>query len=122
MSWRDRIDPELTGSFRGVAFHVERADTQGGRRWLVHEYPRRDRPYTEDMGRRAKEWRLTFFVAGDDYDRERDALIEALDAPGAATLVHPYLGSFSAVAPRSAAGSRGGATSGAGGFSGGLEH
>jgi len=98
MSWRDRIDPELTGSFRGVAFHVERADTQGGRRWLVHEYPRRDRPYTEDMGRRAKEWRLSFFVAGDDYDRERDALIEALDAPGAATLVHPYLGSFSAVA------------------------
>lgn len=98
MSWRDRIDPELTGSFRGVSFHVERADTQGGRRWLVHEYPRRDRPYTEDMGRRAKEWRLTFFVAGDDYDRERDALIEALDAPGAATLVHPYLGSFSAVA------------------------
>lgn len=98
MSWRDRIDPELTGSFRGVAFHVERADTQGGRRWLVHEYPRRDRPYTEDMGRRAKEWRLTFFVAGDDYDRERDALIEALEAPGPATLVHPYLGSFSAVA------------------------
>lgn len=98
MSWRERIDPELRGSFRGVGFHVERADTQGGRRWLVHEYPRRDRPYTEDMGRKAREWRLAFFVAGDDYDRERDALIEALDAPGAATLVHPYLGTFSAVA------------------------
>ena len=98
MSWRDRIDPELTGSYRGAAFHVERADTQGGRRWLVHEYPRRDRPYSEDMGRKPKEWRLAFFVAGDDYDRQRNALIEALDEPGAATLVHPYLGSFSAVA------------------------
>tara|TARA_B100000700_G_scaffold22521_4_gene21880 strand:- start:21071 stop:22321 length:1251 start_codon:yes stop_codon:yes gene_type:complete len=98
MSWRERIDPELTGEFRGVPFHVERADTTGGRRWLIHEYPRRDRPNAEDMGRKAKEWRLAFFVAGDDYDRERDALIKALDAPGAATLVHPYLGTFSVVA------------------------
>lgn len=98
MTWRDRIDPELRGSFRGVAFYVERADGTAGRRWLVHEYPRRDIPYTEDMGRRVKQWRLSLFVAGDDYDLERDALIKALDAPGAATLVHPYLGTFSAVA------------------------
>jgi prophage DNA circulation protein len=98
MTWRDRIDPDLRGSYRGVEFFVERADTTGGRRWLVHEYPRRDVPYAEDMGRRAKEWRLTLFVAGDDYDRQRDKLIEALDAPGSATLVHPYLGTKVAVA------------------------
>lgn len=98
MSWRDRIDPELRGSFRGVEFHVEQSGTNGGRRWLVHEYPRRDVPYSEDMGRRKREWRLSFFVAGDDYDLQRDRLIEALDAPGAATLVHPYVGSVSAVA------------------------
>ncbi|MFV2949666.1 DNA circularization protein [Pseudomonas japonica] len=97
-SWRDRIDPELRGSFRGVEFHVESADTNGGRRWLVFEYPRRDRPYTEDMGRRAKEWRLSFFIAGDDYDKQRDLMIEAVDAPGAATLVHPYIGTVSAIA------------------------
>lgn len=98
MTWRDRIDPELRGSYRGVEFHVERADTVAGRRWLVHEYPRRDVPYAEDMGRRANEWRLSLFVAGDDYDRQRDKLIAALDAPGAATLVHPYLGTVTAVA------------------------
>ncbi|KMQ73996.1 DNA circularization protein [Marinobacter subterrani] len=98
MSWRDRIDPELTGSYRGVRFHVERSDTKGGRRWLIHEYPRRNLPYAEDMGLNAREWRLALFVAGDDYDLQRDALIDALDAPGAATLVHPYLGSFTAVA------------------------
>ncbi|MHA6161612.1 DNA circularization protein [Pseudomonas sichuanensis] len=98
MSWRDRIDPELRGSYRGVEFHVEQSGTNGGRRWLVHEYPRRDIPYAEDMGRRKREWRLSFFVAGDDYDLQRDRLIEALDAPGAATLVHPYVGSVSAVA------------------------
>ena len=98
MSWRDRIDPDLVGSYRGVRFHVERADTTGGRRWLIHEYPRRNIPYAEDMGRKAREWRLQLFVAGDDYDRQRDALIQALDLPGAATLVQPYLGSFKAVA------------------------
>lgn len=98
MSWRDRIDPELRGSFRGVEFHVERADTTAGRRWLVHEYPRRDVPYAEDMGRRKKEWRLALFVAGEDYDLQRDKLLAALDAPGAATLVHPYMGTMSAVA------------------------
>ncbi|SNT07841.1 DNA circularization protein [Pseudomonas segetis] len=98
MSWHTRIDPELRGSYRGADFFVERSDTTVGRRWLVHEYPRRDVPYTEDMGRRAKEWRLSLFVAGDDYDQQRDKLIKALDAPGAATLVHPYIGTMSAVA------------------------
>lgn len=98
MNWRTRIDPELRGSYRGVEFFVERADATHGRRWLVHEYPRRDVPYAEDMGRRAKEWRLSLFVAGDDYDLQRDKLVKALDAPGAATLVHPYLGTMSAVA------------------------
>lgn len=97
MNWRTRIDPELRGSYRGVEFFVERADATHGRRWLVHEYPRRDAPYAEDMGRRAKEWRLSLFVAGDDYDLQRDKLVKALDAPGAATLVHPYLGTMSAV-------------------------
>lgn len=97
MNWRTRIDPELRGSYRGVEFFVERADATHGRRWLVHEYPRRDVPYAEDMGRRAKEWRLSLFVAGDDYDLQRDKLVKALDAPGSATLVHPYLGTMSAV-------------------------
>ena len=92
------MDPELKGSFKGIDFYVERSDTKGGRRWVVHEYPRRDVPYAEDMGRSAKEWRLSFFVAGDDYDQWRNMLIDALDSPGAGTLVHPYLGTFRAVA------------------------
>ena len=98
MSWHERIDSELIGSYRGVPFHVDNAETKGGQRWLLHEYPRRDRPYSEDMGRKARAWTLTLFVAGDDYDRQRDALIDAFDAPGTATLVHPYLGRFAAVA------------------------
>lgn len=98
MSWRDRIDSELTGSYGGVEFHVDRSDTTAGRRWLVHEYPRRDRPYAEDMGRQARKWRLELFVAGDDYDVRRNELIAVFDDPGAKMLVHPFLGSFTAVA------------------------
>lgn len=98
MSWRDRIDSELTGYYGRAKFHVEQSDTTGGRRWLIHEYPRRNLPYSEDMGLKAGEWRLQFFVAGDDYDIERDALRAELDSPGAKTLVHPYLGTFMAVA------------------------
>jgi prophage DNA circulation protein len=50
------------------------------------------------MGRKAREWRLTLFVAGEDYDLWRDRLIRVLDEPGPGTLVHPYLGTFRAVA------------------------
>lgn len=98
MSWRDRIDEELRGSFRGVEFHVERSSTRGGRRWLIHEYPRRDTPSPEDMGKAKREWRLNLVVFGENYDQKRNALIQAFDAQGIGTLVHPYLGTVRAVA------------------------
>lgn len=63
-----------------------------GRRQVEHEYPQRDRPFVEDMGRAAREIRVTGFVLGDDYFERRDALIAALEAPGPGLLVHPYLG------------------------------
>ncbi|WP_028574360.1 DNA circularization protein [Desulfonatronovibrio hydrogenovorans] len=97
MSWKDRINEALRGSFRGTGFYVQRADTEGGRRTVVHEYPRRDRPYAEDLGRKARAWRIEAFVIGPDYDLDRDELIEALEQPGPGELVHPYLGTFQAV-------------------------
>lgn len=48
MSWTDRLQP---ASFRGVAFKVDGDDLQIGRRTVVHEYPGRDTPSVEDMGR-----------------------------------------------------------------------
>jgi hypothetical protein len=64
-----------------------------GRRAITHEFPKRDKPYTEDMGRRAREYRFEAYFLGDNYLSERDRLLEAIeknDTPG--TLVHPTLG------------------------------
>lgn len=91
MSWRDRVD-DARGSFRGAGFWVERASAQQGRRVQVHEYPLRDQPYAEDLGRRTREWTIECYLLGEDYDQERDALIEAIEQPGQGELVHPYYG------------------------------
>lgn len=87
--WRDKLQP---ASFRGVAFHVESNDQSGGRRVELHEYPLRDEPYPEDLGRKAKTFTINAYVIGDDYMTKRDALIEALEKSGAGTLVHRYYG------------------------------
>ena len=49
-------------SFRGIAFHVESGTLSGGRRTVVHEYPKRNDPYAEDMGRHASRWSLTGYL------------------------------------------------------------
>jgi prophage DNA circulation protein len=89
MSWRDNLHP---GSFRGVPFSVSATDGEIGRRTVLHEYPKRDLPYAEDMGRKAREFTLEALVLGDDYMAKRDRLIEALEKSGAGELVHPYRG------------------------------
>jgi len=83
-------------SFRGVPFFYESADTELGRRLARHEYPQRDIPYLEDMGRKAREMELDAYVIGGDYMRQRDALISAIEQSGAGTLVHPFLGEMQA--------------------------
>lgn len=95
MSWRDKLQK---AKFRDAAFFVDSADTGIGRRTVVHEYPLRDDPYAEDMGRKAKEFSVECYVLGTDYMVARDALIAALDAAGPGTLIHPYYGARRVVA------------------------
>lgn len=95
MSWKNRI---RKGSFRGVPFLIESADGELGRRVVLHEYPQRDKPYSEDMGRKTRKFSLDLFVLGPDYMTARDKLIKAFETEGSGTLVHPYLGNISVVA------------------------
>lgn len=88
-AWRKQLQ---RASFRGVPFYVRSADTEEGRRGVLHEYPLRDEPFVEDMGRKAGEFSLEAFVLGDDYFKARDALRDALKKPGVGELVHPTLG------------------------------
>lgn len=89
---------KLPASFRGVPFWVETSDLSVGRRTVTHQYPQRDEPFTEDLGRAAREYRFSAFVLGDDYIEQAKKLREALEKPGAATLVHPEFGEIQVVA------------------------
>ena len=82
-------------SFRSVAFEVESHTESGGRRLVQHEYPLRDTPYAEDLGRKAGSWQVEAFLVRSrltDYAASRDELRKALTAQGPGTLIHPYLG------------------------------
>lgn len=94
MSWRDNY---RTASFRGAAFYTEAADSNHGRRQAVHEFGQRDVPYTEDMGRKARDFTINGYLIGKDYQTARDALIEACEQAGPGVLVHPYRGELTVV-------------------------
>ena len=83
-------------SFRGVPFRTTDSDTGVGRRNEVHEYPMRDLPYADDLGR-AREFQVNGYVVGENYLQERDALIEALEAYGPGELIHPKYGMLNVV-------------------------
>jgi prophage DNA circulation protein len=88
----------IGASFRGVSFLVEGSDRGGGRRAVVHEFPLRDDPFVEDLGRKARTFRVDGYVLGDDYLFQRDALLAALeDEEGPGELVHPYHGVRTAI-------------------------
>lgn len=71
---------------------MEEHEAEVGRRLVANEYPYRDVPYTEDLGRRARRYNVTAYVIGDEYMTGRDDLLDALEQGGSGTLVHPYLG------------------------------
>ncbi|MGL6223900.1 MAG: DNA circularization protein [Steroidobacteraceae bacterium] len=91
MGW---LDSYRQASFRGVPFFVEAHDADFGRRQVTHEFPQRDTPYTEDMGRRARTYSVEAYLIGDDYPAQRDRLIAATETAGFGELVHPYLGNM----------------------------
>lgn len=82
----------LTGvaRFRGVAFHVTNAERSGGRRGSLDEYPGKDTPAFQDMGRKARPFSVEGFVVGDDYLVQHKKLIDALETEGPGELIHPF--------------------------------
>jgi prophage DNA circulation protein len=89
MNWLNNL---LPASFRGVPFQVSGTSSEFGRRNQTHEYPFRDVPYTEDLGRLARKNKIDAFVIGDDHKEQTEKLIEAIEEEGAGILIHPILG------------------------------
>jgi len=92
--WRDILLGE-PASFRRVIFHVEQGGRSSGRRTVVHEYPKRNDPYSEDMGRHARRFQFSAYLIYRpsnplyEYTSQRQLLYEALEADDVGTLVHP---------------------------------
>lgn len=87
--------PQLRrASFRGVPFEVTSSNLSIGRRTQTFEYPQRDDPFAEDMGRSKRTIRITAFVVGYDYIARMKRLIAACEKPGSGRLIHPWLGSM----------------------------
>ena len=87
-------------SFRGARFEVDDVEASGGRRVVLHEYPLRDTPYSEDLGRRAREFSVRgYIIQGRTYDyaSARADVLKALEAYGPGELVHPWHGEVSVV-------------------------
>jgi prophage DNA circulation protein len=95
--WRDNLVP---ASFRGAVFHVETSGRRSGRRTVVHEYPKRNIPYSEDMGRSAVKWSFTaYLILGDkgiggNLLTQIDDVLFALESDDAGMLIHPTLGAM----------------------------
>lgn len=84
--WKLQLQP---ASFNNVEFHVEVGTRAGGRRIAMHEFPKKDIPYAEDMGRRARQFTVVGYVIGPNFGTQRDALIVELDREINGTLVLP---------------------------------
>ena len=97
--WRDLL--KTPASFRDVIFHVENGGRSSGRRTVAHEYPKRNDPYSEDMGRRARRFSFSGYLIYRprksyetnpllyDYVQQRTRLYNALEDDDAGKLVHP---------------------------------
>ena len=107
-AWRGRWMP---AKFRNARFHVDTAVRESARRIVSHEFPKRDLPYAEDMGRRQREFTVRGYIVvypreGEsvlqkkNYITARDALILALETEGPAILQLPLLGLIEAVCTR----------------------
>jgi len=103
VSWFDDLQP---ASFRGVPFGVLGGESRFGRRVAVHEYPNRDKPYIEDLGRSARKITLVGFLVqdstvygGGNVIAQREAMVSAVERAGPGILVHPTLGELRVAIP-----------------------
>lgn len=106
--WRQRL---LPAHFDGKTFHTEVGSMEGGRRIVTHEFPKRELPYSEDMGKKATEFSVRGYIIQfvkdtgidlyrRDYTFARNLLQERLDTGGPGTLQLPMMRPMKVVCSR----------------------
>ncbi|MCW5737368.1 MAG: DNA circularization N-terminal domain-containing protein, partial [Enhydrobacter sp.] len=71
---------------------IAQSAAPGGRRHALHEYPDRDLPYAEDLGRRARKVQLACYFVGPLVRLQAKAFRAALEKAGPGVLIHPIGG------------------------------
>jgi prophage DNA circulation protein len=89
MSFRDRL---VDAALDDVPFLYLDTSRQIGRRTVAHEFPDRDIPFVEDLGRTARRYTIEAIVLEPGYFEKRDALEEVIERGGVHILSHPYKG------------------------------
>lgn len=91
--WRDSFQPAM---FAGCNFYCEVGSYECGQRIVIHEFPKKDVPYTELMGRRFYGFTVRGYCIasannGHDYRPWRDALQQRLDNNPLGMLQLPFM-------------------------------
>ncbi len=86
------ISVSIPITFNGVPFAVLGNRIATGRRLALHEFPFRDTPWAEDLGKRARRISFSAFVLGDDVRVQALALLAVCELPGPGLLIHPEYG------------------------------
>jgi prophage DNA circulation protein len=86
------FDYVFNASYNGVPFAVTSADSEIGRRLVVHKYPNRDVSYVEDMGKEVDSFDIDGFLVGDNVIALRDFMLTVCRIPGPGLLIHPTYG------------------------------
>ena len=87
------LDSLQPASWRGQRFVVLGSTVRAGRRKAVHEYPFRDGPWVEDLGKRGRIYGFSGFLVGDDVGQQVQDLTARAEQAGPGELVHPTFGS-----------------------------
>lgn len=81
-------------SFRGVKFFIETTDDKFSRNVVKHQFPDRETPFMEDLGKKLDDFQIEGYVVGDDHLDQKNKLRDAALTPGAGTLIHPHYGTM----------------------------
>lgn len=79
-------------SLNGVTFDCTKMEDEFGRRGPNHQFPDRDLPYAEDLGRAQQKFVVSGYYIGDDHVARAHALKSAAERISPAVLVHPIWG------------------------------
>lgn len=90
------LPPLRNASFRGAGFFVDSDVGKYGRRIVTHEYPMRDDPFHEDMGRSTRTFNVQGYLYGPTAVILKDAIVAAAEARGSGILVLPAEAPFPA--------------------------